>query len=720
MHRAKVGIVGVIVAVLFGGVGVPVWGQQTSPLSEKGRIAFADGVAAIQEGEEQQGAQLLRQVMQKDPAYLDRERGSVAYWLGRAFEEANQPERAISVWRVGIIALHNKDHFEVRLADAFIREVFRQHDKANYDLAADAYLRMVRSVDEKLTGEESERLANHLAVLALILPEDIEQEAGLPKAGLPGAPTDAGIDLGKVNAEPLLAWLRRADPLPATRKNERVQEHLERVAYAKQHYASSESPLGFDARGEIYVRYGAPTHKETINFNESRLTDEISRPGISINLSDFPQNEFWSYGGITRSGYYIFVEQDGAYQVGTIEDLVPRLLRSGFSNSERGQRRAYLMLATLRAIYNKLSPYHPELAARRDEIASYMAQVEDVGISSRGDLDTRRSIDDEIRRPDVFAAKTKMDTRNRDAQAARRREKFMPEQATKVFEDMGDLSVAARTARFLDPDGTTRTEIYWAPASGALALDTDQKEAYEEEGYTRFDEFVVRMTATQKMADYQERIVNQKHYRIRDLPGKAATIPAQTLVTRGDTTTYHLAMEWDEHLVDETEDGNVEIGPQAKVATLQKDSLQALISDERILEMSDLRVMTVPEGASAAQVAQRGIPYPFHWLSPETPLALYFEVYHLAFNGEDQTEYTVEYEVERRTDRGEFVNLVRGDEERRTTTRTTYEGNSRKTEEYVMVDLNDWEGNSDLKVTVRVTDELTGQQVERSVEFKAE
>jgi hypothetical protein len=36
-----------------------------------------------------------------------------------------------------------------------------------------------------------------------------------------------------------------------------------------------------------------------------------------------------------------------------------------------------------------------------------------------------------------------------------------------------------------------------------------------------------------------------------------------------------------------------------------------------------------------------------------------------------------------------------------------------------MLDLSDWEGGDDLRVTVRVTDEATGQQVERSVDLEA-
>jgi hypothetical protein len=48
-----------------------------------------------------------------------------------------------------------------------------------------------------------------------------------------------------------------------------------------------------------------------------------------------------------------------------------------------------------------------------------------------------------------------------------------------------------------------------------------------------------------------------------------------------------------------------------------------------------------------------------------------------------------------------------------------YEGQSRTANEYIVLDLSAWEGERDLTVTVRVTDAITGQQVERSIEFEA-
>ena len=53
-------------------------------------------------------------------------------------------------------------------------------------------------------------------------------------------------------------WKRR-DPTPITEVNERRVEHFRRVAYAREYFGSTVFP--WDRRGEVYVRYGTPSHK---------------------------------------------------------------------------------------------------------------------------------------------------------------------------------------------------------------------------------------------------------------------------------------------------------------------------------------------------------------------------------------------------------------------------------------------------------------------------
>lgn len=56
-------------------------------------------------------------------------------------------------------------------------------------------------------------------------------------------------------------WVQK-DPTPAEDVNERLIEHWERIAYARQHFRKNRStPYGTDDRALIYIRYGEPDRK---------------------------------------------------------------------------------------------------------------------------------------------------------------------------------------------------------------------------------------------------------------------------------------------------------------------------------------------------------------------------------------------------------------------------------------------------------------------------
>lgn len=108
-------------------------------------------------------------------------------------------------------------------------------------------------------------------------------------------------------------------------------------------------------------------------------------------------------------------------------------------------------------------------------------------------------------------------------------------------------------------------------------------------------------------------------------------------------------------------------------------------------------------------------PYPHATLLPGVDLRLYFEVYGLTFGSEDRTQYAVAYEVEKRTEGGVF-RLFR-DKYRRTTTRSTYQGTSRRTQEYIELELGDLGNADEVRITLRVTDQVTDRTAERSLTF---
>jgi GWxTD domain-containing protein len=711
-------------------IGIFMFGLLVSPTvlygqaeqNEEVQLAFADGVKASKAEEPKRAVDLLERVFVNSPSYVDPDYGPVAFWLGRALAEDGYPDKARTVLRTGILLMQEEEAFYPRLADAFMHRVFADRDTAEYDLAVDIYremLRRVATMSDSLGPDARQILTEHLRHFRLILPEDIQRRAGLP------IKDEARIQFSSVDGSVLGTWWRQEDPLPATAVNERLRAHLRRVAYAREEYPhpdETEPPL-LDARGDIYVRLGAPDETVEVNYDESRLTDLIDSPGgVQVNRSDFPENEFWSYGSLDRRTYYIFVRKGVGepYSIGTVGDLLPSQLRKGFvrgakppngatmrDQQSRGRDRAVKALATLRTIYRQYAPFHPDMATRHDNVANYMMNA---GME-QGDVRGSKYA------PEDFVRRTVSSMYNRDQVAADMREENTPTQAASFLdESIRPLDIVTRTARFLNEDGTTRTEVYWAPEAGALVPESERKEMLEEKEFRDPEDYFLQFTAVQKTPDYRNRAVDRDQYRVTgiDETGRV-TIPAQTYATQqGDSSLYHLGLQWDQYLL-ESEEGD--IGPKIKVAAAQEDSLRPLEQDESVLEMSDLRPVVFPEDSYTPEGA---VPYPFRDVPPDAALGFYFEIYHLSFNADDRTEYTVEYEVEGREERGVIAGALLGEDGQRTAAETSFEGRSRAAEEYILLDLSNWEGeeDTDLSVTVRVEDKTSGKEVERSMEFE--
>lgn len=66
----------------------------------------------------------------------------------------------------------------------------------------------------------------------------------------------------------LKRMLTRRDPTPATPENEFLWEHWQRRAFARSHFPA-DNERGYDERGMVYVKYGAPFSRRT--FSETRM-----------------------------------------------------------------------------------------------------------------------------------------------------------------------------------------------------------------------------------------------------------------------------------------------------------------------------------------------------------------------------------------------------------------------------------------------------------------
>lgn len=613
-------------------------------------------------------------------------------------------------------------------ADRLVRSTFADEERSQYHTAAQVYLGILSMLDSTLTASEGAIVRRHADQLKPLLSMAMQERIEAGHGGM---------------GERIVRWWRAQDPLPGTAQNERVHEHLRRVVLAEKEYRNAGAPTGYDERGEIFVRLGTPSHTTRIHLND--VSDRLMQPGLTVSVSDFVENELWVYHHVDRAATYLFVNDDGRYRQGEVLDLVPAPLRRGFSNQGRGALKAERLLFVLREIYRQLSQLSDDFALRYAEVDNYIMRVEEEIRSLQGQrtssaLDGNRTVGgtDGLRLPyegeftvtsggrspfggtlgppHAFADAIVMRGATEDEVFAAEREKVVPRQFTEVLREVAPLDISARTARFLEPDGTTRTDIYWAPLPGTLMPD---EELALELPAGSLDKLLVTLTVVQQAPDYTHRVMNLERYLITDVPTTSGLIPTQKLTVRGDQGLYHLGLQWEEFLVEANAQGQMKAGDRIKLFVSRLDSMEALSPNENVLVLSDL-VPSVAPADTDLQWDEEGDPvihpYPFGGLTPDTPLALYFELYHLTLDGDGQSNYTVEHEVVRRTGEETLWSELRGDADLRSFS-TTVTSSSRTAREFILLDLAAWDGDGEVRITVRVTDNLSGQQVEREISF---
>ena len=178
---------------------------------------------------------------------------------------------------------------DLQEADAFIWEVFSETEFMRYETATQVYLWLLEQLDQPLSREDQALLRKHLWLLSMIMPASEQAETGLDDALTRNDFDTPAPGLGAR----LTLWWRRQDPLPATTPNERLEEHLTRVAFASHKYQRDDDVRGFDDRGEIYIRLGKPSRSKSITIRTAALL-------VDPYASNIPENEFWVYKQRTR------------------------------------------------------------------------------------------------------------------------------------------------------------------------------------------------------------------------------------------------------------------------------------------------------------------------------------------------------------------------------------------------------------------------------------
>ena len=520
----------------------------------------------------------------------------------------------------------------------------------------------------------------------------------LPESILPTVVESDAVKTTPSARSVILGWWRSQDPLPASEVNERMVEHVRRVQHALDHYGCLSCQKGYDERGEIYVRYGEPERISRVTFDDPLLIDAIYQPGVAVSPADFPDNEFWRYLDLDRDAYFLFIQDGGFYRIGDTSDLLPSVLRSGLGYSGRGQVKSRMLLAAMRSIYRQLALEHHHFGSRFNDVDLWLSAREETGrLRNRDPLENSKIItgaalvqgerpepsdlDEELRQPaSIFAQNIILNARTQDQQAAYQREILLPSSSSEVLNALPTFALGVRHARFLKPDGTTTTEIYWHPESTSFTVP----------GYPAQEEYIIKSFVAHEDAAHTRLKSITDAIRV-EMPSatEGVTIPVQTIEVNESTGLYHLALQWDQHEV--TPAG---IGNRLQLASRRIDSLRALDASGATLEMSDLKPLAY--NIDTDQLA----PWPHQWIYKGMRFGLGFEIYHLTYGPGDQTSYKVTYQVS-------------SGRRRISSTSAEFEGQSRMEAEEVYLDLGQRAG--EIIVTVSVQDQLSGQEISRSL-----
>jgi len=636
------------------------------------RQHLTSGIDALQNENYGVALRQIRPLWQEDPDGYVEGLGSYAYWLGRCFADAQNAEQAQQMWQSGMALLRMKGRFDPRLQDAYVRLILQEERRNLYPSAIDAFLQLFEEAGSVVDSTGKTIVQRRVTQAAPLLPHAKRQQ-------LLSRSSRGVHDMYRLRAEQgpeLAAWWRAQDPDPGTPHNERILEHLRRVQHAASEYACESCPAGYDDRGTVYVRLGPPENRNDVFY------DYFEIPlGMGF---DPPDHSIWFYPEYGQYAIFPMVDRGEAYRTSDTEALIPRSFRHGFSHSRRGTRKTVATLRTIQWVYREL--------VRNDQYARIYAEV----------WEYLNRVSQPRRRPQSLAMSYLQQIRQADYELASQRRKRVPRQRSLVHDGLRTIRTVARTTRFLEPDGTTRTLLSWSHAPETLPTPG-----------------VVVAHAVHYDSTYQTQQRKERTYpAVADSTADLGQVRALTVNDiRGP---HHVHLQWDAYPRDSLADGRLVHAERTHTAVARYDTLKALPTDPGRLVLSDLLPGRYRPSASpkdTAGIGPRGevfTPYPFSRIRVDQPLSLYFEVYNLTFGGDDRTDYMITYALERKMP-GQWAFGEGRDEQTATTIES--EGTSRQSGEVIELDLSEAIGAEALRITVRVIDQVSGRTAERSLRF---
>ncbi len=607
---------------------------------------------------------------------------TIAYQRARHFELDGRLDDAIQILKG---ALDNGSDQDPAVADLFVELVFRLPAYSYFDYGAAVYMRLLEHIDadhvpldvrRRILGELLPVLTPPVHVATALTPQHIYADS-LPR----------GV------GRQLVAFWRESDPLPASIRNERLVEHLTRVAYVRERLVTENGTV--DDRAATYIRYGEPLRRTAIKpesgsvFSSQRIYQRQDKTGVVPELR-VPENEMWVYSRIDAGMHFLFFRDEDTheYRLGGASDLLP-------NSWAMSPRRVSDFLYLAETLYEQLSVNHSDYGMIYTDVANFnmLRRSGQVGILPQS--------------PRSFASSVLSESRSLDYYIEQNLRENAPPIYSNVRENTEQIPIDLRVARFLTQEGATRIEAYWGTDVAALRPDKMTRRGLRDWGLDPADpdlHYLMALTGTAYNENHEPLERNDRHYRLGPFDTSEGLLsPSPVILVEIDEPT-RLALQWDLHV---HEIGGT-VGPLIKYYTDEVYELRPLEAGRNQFEMSDIRPMIWTDPQITDDFNNNTQVYPFRKLGSHARLVLYFEVYNVTTSETGEHWYTVEYLVSRGS----------GSRSRDASVKSSYLSPLSTDKNFIVVEMADWKLRGDVSIILEVTDEVSGRSVSRSIDFE--
>ena len=555
---------------------------------------YKQGLEALEEEEYSTAEGAFRRVLIENPFYQDSTGQSAWLGLGLVQERQEEPLLALQTMLAGHDSLEESGLHDGYLNYDLARLITEHGLDAHGSRITELMYDLFYGIHPQHQPDLWDRMMADMGFMLGMADQEKLQESIDEPGGNPG--------------DVIFQFFRREDPNPITRENELFARIFQRAKNARKRYSSLSSSLGYDDRGEVFIRLGQPVK---IHWNHGGLLADM---GYAIN-----PYEVWFYYQIDYDAYFTFVQVGGTgdfKKVDGPEEIFgtfyrgKRVFGEELYRQQPGRVAANLHLR----IYEELAPIHTKFRERLYRLQEQISPAEAVDYARRNFV------------PD-------------DREHSRWMNDAMPRVAYYTEETHEVLPVDLSIVRFLENDKKVRAEMYYSIPNEALMFDRDSRGRhtrivgeiglFDDRMNLVVSDSVDHFWIARSQAEWNEGVFISQWTSVLD-PG-----------------TYHLYFRLENPLGKKMSviesDITIESFPETELAL---SDIQLV----RNVEPSDETGLFIKNGLFVTPLASNAIPI-------GQPFFLYFEIYRLYPEDGDEAAFEINFNLIRKKKKRGFLGL---------------------------------------------------------------